>query len=352
MVRRSDRLKVAVLMGGPSSEHDVSLRGGKNVVEALDARRFDVRPVVITREGRWRLSPSSRGPRRDPFDPYASDGWPEYDGALEALVELRQERTDVVLPVLHGRFGEDGTLQACLAAAGLSFVGSACHGSAVASDKVRTKEILGFHGIPTPPFEVLAGEDLRRGRGAAARRVAARFGLPLVLKDPCGGSSFEVFVCDDEGQVLTAIETLARSSDRVLVEAYVRGTELTGGVLEDRERGTTVALPLVEIRPRSSRFFDAREKYDADGAEEICPARVSPQVEEAGRALALRLHGLLRLRGLSRTDLILDGEGALWVLEVNTLPGMTSVSLVPRAAAATGMSFPALLENLVRSAAR
>jgi D-alanine-D-alanine ligase len=349
MVRKSERLRVAVLMGGPSSEHDVSLRGGKNVVEALDGRLFEVHPVVITREGRWRLSPRPTRLGGD-FDPYASESWREFKDALEGLVELRRQRTDVVLPVLHGRFGEDGTLQACLEAAGLAFVGSASRASAVAIDKVRTKEILSFHGIRTPRFETLPAEETRRGRAETANRLAERFGLPLVVKDPCGGSSLEVRICDDEGEVASALDALGRASDRLLIEAYVRGRELTAGVLEDREQGAPVALPLVEIRPRKGRSFDYAEKYDADGAEEICPAPVPPEVEAEGRSLALRVHALLGLRGLSRTDLMLDEEGKLSVLEVNTLPGMTSASLIPRAAAAVGIPFPALLENLVRTA--
>jgi D-alanine--D-alanine ligase len=258
-------------------------------------------------------------------------------------------RTDVVLPILHGRFGEDGTLQACLTAAGLRFVGSGQSGSALASDKIHTKEILAFHGIATPRFEVLPAEESRR-RAATASRLVESFGLPLVVKDPCGGSSLEVRICDDEGEVASALDALGSATDRLLVEEYAKGRELTGGVVEDREKGSPVALPLIEIRPRKGRSFDYFEKYDAEGAEELCPAPIPEEVEAAGRALALRVHALLGLRGLSRTDLILTDRGTLTVLEVNTLPGMTDSSLVPRAARAMGISFGELLENLVRTA--
>jgi D-alanine-D-alanine ligase len=350
MVRKSDRLRVAVLMGGPSSEHEVSLQGGKSVVESLDRRRFAVRPVVITRQGRWRVAPRPFEGEEGGFDPHASDAWRETEDALRAVLRLRDLGTDVVLPVLHGRFGEDGTLQACLAAAGLSYVGSDSRASAVANDKVLTKEVLAFHGVRTPPFEVLSPEAWRRGRSATARALVERFGLPLVVKDPTGGSSLEVRIGDDEGQVSAALEELGRGASRLLVEAFVRGRELTGAVVEDPKEERPVALPLVEIRPRRSRTFDYFEKYDPDGAEELCPAPVPEDVEREGRALALRVHALLGLRGLSRTDLILDDHGVLQVLEVNTLPGMTARSLVPRAAAAQGISFSALLENLVRTA--
>ena len=360
-----DRMRVVVLMGGPSSEHDVSLRGGANVTEALDRKRYEVRPVVVTREGRWRVAvkpwegparngkPASRG--TPAFDPLSTDlAWREYAGAWDALRELVDWKADVALPILHGRFGEDGTVQACLAAAGIRFAGSGVRGSALAIDKIHTKEVLGFHGIRTPKFRALSPDDLARRRGALAEDVVAQFGLPLVVKDPLGGSTLEVRVCDDAKQVASAFEALAPGAERLLVEAFVKGREFTAGILDDRERGRPLALPLVEIRPKSSKFFDYREKYDADGARETCPADVPPAVEAAGRQLGLEVHALLGLRGVSRTDLILceggEDDGRFTVLETNTLPGMTSRSLIPKAAAVAGIDFGGVLDRLIRTA--
>ena len=352
--RKNDRLRVAVLMGGPSSEHEVSLLGGQNVVEALDRRLFDVRPVIITREGAWRL------PRRtwrlpEPgegahFDAHDSEHWREYAGAWEGIQALRDWSVDVAVPILHGAFGEDGTLQACLSAAAIPYVGSGMRGSALAFDKVRAKEVMAFHGIETPDFEVVAVEDLARGRAERIQGWIERFGLPLVIKNPCGGSTLEVRVVHDAGEAATAIEELAPPADRLLVEAHVAGRDLTGGVVEGRERGQPVALPIVEIRPRSGSVFSYQEKYAADGAEEICPAPIDDALASEARSTALRLHGLLGLRGISRTDMILTEDGRLSVLEVNTLPGMTERGLVPLAAARSGMDFSTLIENLVRSA--
>lgn len=343
---RGDRLRVAVLLGGPSSEHEVSLDGGRNVVAVLDPHRYDVKPVLIARDGTWRVL--ARG--RKPFDPRTVTGGKAFSGPLAALAHLAAWPADVVFPVLHGRFGEDGTVQACLAAAGLPFVGSGSLGSALAHDKVHTKEILAFHGIATPPFEVLEAGETARGVVDVAARLAARFGTPLVLKDPCGGSSLEVHLCDDEGEIAQALGELAGRGGRILVEGYVGGRELTAGVLEDRDAGTARALPIVEIRPRCARSFDYHEKYSTDGAEELCPAPLEADVEERARALGLAVHQILGLRGLSRTDLILDDEGTLQVLEVNTLPGMTERGLVPLAARQAGIDFPSLIERLVRTA--
>ncbi|HVG93480.1 MAG TPA: D-alanine--D-alanine ligase [Planctomycetota bacterium] len=352
-----ERIRVAVVMGGPSSEHDVSLRGGANVVDALDRRRYEVRPVMITREGRWRVASKAveggRGAKGRPagFDPLSPDvSWKEHAGPWSAIEDLVDWKTDVALPILHGRFGEDGTIQACLQAAGIRFAGSGVRGSAIAIDKIRTKEVLSFHGVATARFRALSRDDLARGRQALAEEVCRELGTPLVVKDPLGGSSLEVRICDDPGDVALAFETIGAHGDRLLVEGFVKGRELTGGVLDDRERGRPVALPLVELKPRNSRFFDYREKYDAEGAIEICPAEVTPEVEGAGRSLALKVHELLGLRGVSRTDMILDGDGRLVVLEVNTMPGMTARSLVPQAAAAAGIDFAGVIERLIRTA--
>ena len=351
-----DRMRVAVLMGGPSSEHEVSLRGGSHVVGALDRRRYEVRPVLVTREGRWRVASKpwegGKSPRGDVgFDPLAASvAWRDFDGAWGGLAELVAWKADVALPILHGRFGEDGTLQACLAAAGIPFAGSGVRGSALAIDKIRTKEVLAFHGVRTPAFRSLSRDDLSHGRPALADEVVRRFGSPVVVKDPLGGSTLEVRICDDARETALAFEALSPPADRLLVEAFAKGREFTAGVLDDRERGRPIALPLVEIRPKAGRVFDYREKYDADGAEEICPADLPHGVEGEGRSLALRVHELLGLRGISRTDVILEEDGRFTVLEVNTIPGMTARSLIPKAAAVAGIDFPGVLDRLIRTA--
>ncbi len=354
---RGERLRVAVLMGGPSSEHEVSLTGGANVVRALSGLLYDVRPVIIGREGTWQLPP--RGWRLPPgkpgspaaFDAHQIDNWRVCQGPWDALLALKRWEVDVVMPVLHGRFGEDGTLQACLEASAIPFVGSGMKGSAVAFDKIRAKEVAGFHGIRTPRFEMLEARALARHRADTVHGWIERFGLPVVLKNPCGGSTLEVHIVQDEGSALAAVDALLRGgAERLLVEQYVKGRELTVGILEERERGEPIALPVVEIRPRHSTHFDYQEKYSADGAEELCPAPLAPELTAEVQGLALKVHKLLGLRGLSRSDFMLDAEGVLWFLEVNTLPGMTERGLVPLAARHVGIEFPALLAGLNRTA--
>lgn len=339
------------------------MQGGQHVVTSLAPRLFDIRPVVIGKEGSWRMP--SRGwtpPLEDGqavFDAHThlartgvarggSDGWRQYEGPWDGLAALRAWGVDVAFPVLHGRFGEDGILQACLTAAGIAFVGSDATSSALAFDKVRAKQVFRFCGVDTPAFEVISGDGLKRGRRVRIEAWIERHGLPLVIKNPLGGSTQEVRLAADAGSALTAFEELAAEADRLMLEEHVAGRELTVGVLDLRDGPS--ALPVVEIKPRQSTFFDYHEKYAADGAEEICPADLPAQVAERVRALGLQIHREFGLHGLSRTDLILAKDGRLRVLEVNTLPGMTERGLVPLAAAVQGISFAALVENLVRTA--
>ena len=334
---------------------------------------------MICKDGRWRMPPrgwvlpsdeasgrrtgkdaaahesAQRLPASGAFDPRKNDGWREYEGPWEGLVALRAWGVDVAVPILHGRFGEDGTLQACLAAADIPFVGSDAAGSALAFDKVRAKQLFRACGIDTPDFEVLCDDELRRGRRARIDTWIERHGLPIVLKNPRGGSTLEVRIAADAGEALSALEDLARDGRRIMFEEHVAGRELTVGVIEDRDSessagGRPIALPVVEIKPRNAGHFDYHEKYAADGAEEICPAEIPPELAREAQAVALKVHTELGLRGLSRTDLILTEDGRLRVLEVNTLPGMTERGLVPLAAACHGLAFPALVEGLVRTA--
>ena len=385
--RRRDGIRVAVLMGGPSSEHEVSLQGGANVVGALSERHFLVRPIVILRDGRW-LSPpkgwnataASTGaelramPRGSAarvgshtpelgasalgFDARATDGWREYAGVWDGITALKDWRVDVVIPILHGAFGEDGTIQACLRAAGIPFIGSGVKGSALAFDKIRTKELLSVHGVRTPEFLVARTDAVLASRRAHVDAWVEALGLPFVVKNPCGGSTLEVRMVRDAGEAIAVVDELAPEADSLLIERYVSGRELTAGILEGdvcpAESNAVFAdgltsLPIVEIRPRSGQFFDYHEKYSAQGAEEICPAPIPAEVSQEAQAIGRLVHCALGLRGLSRTDLILTPEGTLEFLEVNTLPGMTSRGLVPQAAAVAGLPFPALIQALVRT---
>lgn len=311
---------VAVLMGGISREREVSTWSGEQMLGALGDRGVGVR---IDERGGWRVG---EGPTQD-------------FGA--ALLEIRT-RCQVVLIGLHGRFGEDGTVQALLEAAGLPYAGSRVAASALALDKSRTKFAYQARGLSTPVFAP-------RWRGRSDEEVLAEaiaFGGPWVVKANGEGSSFGVHLADDAEAVRAALAVL---EGEALVERRIRGREFTCGILEALD-GTAKPLPVTEmITEATARFFDFEAKYSGR-TQEVTPAEISEDLRDRIQALALEAHRVLGCRHLSRTDVMQDETGALHLLETNTLPGMTKGSLVPQAAAAAGMSFPALVDRLVQLA--
>ena len=302
------RLRVALLAGGRSGEREVSLSGAKGVEKALDSKKFEVL-------------------RYDP----ASD--------LEALV-ADAGRIDFAFILLHGLFGEDGTVQGLLDLLGIPYQGSGVLGSALAMDKNLAKEIYRLHGLPVADWEMV---DKRKG--TTASEIIERLGLPLVVKPICQGSSIGMTIARTEADLAVGIETAFAHDSRVMVEQFVVGREITAGVLGNTD---PVALPLIEIIPGDGyTFFDYNAKYKPGASREICPAPIEEGLAARAQEYGVAAHSALQLRGYSRTDMILTAEGTFVLLETNTIPGMTATSLFPQAAAAYGLSFPALLERLI-----
>ena len=305
----SSRLTLALLSGGISSEREVSLSGGAQVAAALDPTRYDVR----------RYDPKTDLPR---------------------LVAEAGE-IDAALVIMHGPFGEDGTVQGLLDLLNIPYQGAGVLGSALAMNKLATKRLYRDAGLRVPAYRAV-----RSGEPADAATWIAEIGLPLVVKPASGGSSIGMSVVRAPEALEAALALVFEQDDLALLERYIPGVELTGAVIGD---DPPEALPLVEIVPKAEHgFFNYAAKYFEGEAEEICPARVSPEIAEKARAYARVAHEALFCRGYSRTDFILsDDDGQLYVLETNTIPGMTPTSLLPRAARAAGMEFPALLNRLV-----
>jgi D-alanine-D-alanine ligase len=313
---------VAVVMGGMSSEHEVSLSSGREAFRALDRRRYRPVEVVIERDGQWRVDGIGRG------------------GALEGAEALRRAGCGIALLMLHGQRGEDGTIQGFLDAVGIPYTGTGVVGSALAWDKIAAKRLAASAGIAVARDLVLPP--------ATAADVEPTLGFPVFVKDPCGGSSLEVRPAGDPPALRRAIADLG--SSRLLVEAAVEGRELTVPILDDTD-GIPRALPVVEIRSKGG-FFDYENKYTPGVAEEIVPAPVPPLVSRRVEEAALAVHRLLGLRAMSRSDFILRDDGTPVFLEVNTIPGMTPNSLLPKAAAAAGIAFPEVLARLLESSGK
>lgn len=363
--------RVAVLMGGISPEHPVSLASGCGILAQLDPKRFNGFPVLISRDNDWMwpagaIDPSTSSGESGKWVPPA--GW---DAAMAAEILKEPPATwararfplfnalpsaDVYFIGLHGVGGEDGRLQGFLEMAGQPFTGSGGLGSALAMDKILSKQLYALHGIPTAKWVVLdTAEWASREVAAAADRVEKEIGLPAVVKHPTGGSSIGVVVARTRDALVAALEEIGKDTPRLLVEAFVAGRESSCGVLE----GFAAALSPTEIRPRKDAFFSFEEKYAKGGAEEVTPAEFPAAVIERIQKFARRAHQALRLSVYSRTDFIWvppsvaelveapDGIGQLFALETNNLPGFTPTSLLPQQAAHAGLSYRDLVTRVI-----
>jgi D-alanine-D-alanine ligase len=325
-------MKIAVLFGGTSEERDVSIASGSEVVKALRSAGHDVVAVdtatgVLDREQESKFLRSAVAPLppgRDELD-MLSNGDPT---TLTRAPEL--EGVDVLFLALHGGREEGGTLQALLDMVGVPYTGSGMLGSAMAMDKDITKRLLRFAGVPTADWLMApVSED----------EVADQLGWPVVVKPSKQGSTVGLSVVREPGDLEAALELAFQFDDEVMVERFVAGRELTVPIVGDE------ALPVGEIITKSE-IFDYEAKYQPGAAEEIFPADLPDEVRIEAQRLALATHQTLKLRGFSRVDFRLDDSGGLWCLEVNTLPGMTGNSLVPKSAKAAGIPFPRLCERI------
>ncbi|HUP96967.1 MAG TPA: D-alanine--D-alanine ligase [Usitatibacter sp.] len=296
--------KVAVLMGGPSAEREISLISGKAVLAALKEKGVDAHP----------------------FDP-----------AERELFDLKREGFARVFIALHGRFGEDGTVQGALEVLRVPYTGSGVMASALAMDKWRTKLVWDASGVPTPRFAMVK-------EASAWDKVVEMLGLPLIIKPAREGSTIGLTKVRSPSDLAGAYQLAARFDDLVIAEEFIAGRELTASILGD------AALPLVRIEAPEGNY-DYQNKYFTDDVKYHCPAGVRPAVEEEIRAVALKSFRVLGCRGWGRADVMLRPDGSYSFLEMNTSPGMTGHSLVPIAAKAAGLSYPELCVRILEDAA-
>ena len=295
--------KVAVLMGGFSSEREISLDSGRAVLAALRAKGVDAHA----------------------FDPKETP-----------LGELKTQGFDCAFNILHGIFGEDGTVQGALETLGIRYTGCGVLASAVAMDKYRCKLLWKGLGLPVPDYEVLRDDS-----DFAA--VEAKLGLPLFVKPANEGSSVGVVKVKEAGRLKDVYRDLKQYKGEIIAEKFIGGGEYTCGIIGGR------ALPAVRIIP-ATEFYDLEAKYERDDTVYLCPSDLSPEDEQLMRELTVRAFDAVGGRGWGRIDFLKDETGRLYLLEANTLPGMTSHSLVPKAAAQAGMDFPQLCIEILKTA--
>lgn len=306
--------KIGVLMGGRSAERAVSLRTGEAVYNALIAKGY---PAV------------------------------KIDVGYDVVERIKEEGIALAFLALHGKYGEDGTIQGMLEMLDIPYTGSGVLASALAIDKIATKKILLFEGLPAPAYMLVAKKEAENeGFAAKAGQIYEKMGLPLVVKAPTQGSTIGMSFVHKKEDLVQALVKAYEYDPVALVEQFVQGVEVTASVLGNED---PVALPLIEIVSATG-VYDYEAKYTPGMSDHIIPPRLPEEQQNTVKELAVRTFKALGCRGLARVDFIVDRRGNPYILEVNTIPGMTATSLFPDAARAAGMEFPDLVEKIVKLA--
>ncbi len=345
------RLRVAVVFGGQSVEHEVSLVSAKAIMRALDPKRYEVVPIGITKRGRWVAAGNHF---MLPADPSVGGLVALGPGRKPARVGARRRRApgaasiagriDVVFPMVHGKGGEDGSLQGLFELAGIPYVGAGVAGSAVGMDKALMKTIFRQAGLPIVDHRVIMARDLRGDRGASVRAVEEAFGYPCFVKPSNGGSSVGITKAKDRAGLVRGLDMAARYDRKIIVERGVEAREIECSVLGNDAPEASVPG---EIIP-ANEFYDYRAKYIDPGSRLVIPAELTDEQARRVRDLAVRAFQALDLAGMARVDFFLDrGSESIFINEVNTLPGFTPISMYPKLWEASGLPFPGLVDRLI-----
>jgi D-alanine-D-alanine ligase len=359
-------VRVAVVFGGRSNEHAISCVSAGSILRNLDPQRFDVIAIGITPEGSWVLTDGDPdalaitnrqlpGVTAESGTELALPADPRRGGQLVSLSPAAGPAAgevlasvDVVFPVLHGPYGEDGTIQGLLELAGVPYVGAGVLASAAGMDKEFTKKLLVAEGLPVGPHVVL-----RPVRAALRPEECERLGLPVFVKPARGGSSIGVSRVSSWDQLPGAVAHARRHDPKVIIEAAVNGRELECGVLEmpdgTLEASTVGEIRVAGVRGREDAFYDFATKYLDDAAELDVPAKVDDDIADAVRQLAIRAFKAIDCQGLARVDFFLTDDGPI-INEINTMPGFTTISMYPRMWAASGVDYSTLLATMVDTA--
>lgn len=342
------KLRVGVVFGGRSGEHDVSLVSGEAVMAALDRRKYEIVPIGITRQGQWRLGRAGMTPAA-----VLSQGSglllpPQPNGRRlgkrPALERQPAPKLDVILPILHGPHGEDGTIQGFFELAGVAYAGSGVLGSAVAMDKDVMKRLFREAGLPVGPYERVWRRDFERQPRTVVQRLERALRYPMFVKPANLGSSVGISKVHGRAELGPAIELAAGYDDKLVVEQGIAGRELECAVLGNDPPEASVPGEVIAGRE----FYDYEAKYSNAGSRTIVPARVSARIRDRVRRLAVQAFQATECRDLARVDFFLeDGTGKIWLNEINTMPGFTPISMFSKLWEASGVGFPEILDRLI-----
>jgi D-alanine-D-alanine ligase len=344
------KLNIGIIFGGRSGEHEVSLKSAKEVMSNLDPEKYNIVPIAITKNGKWLLGEkgadymalnlSKAGEIGGVADDEESNK--NYDFTNFCDGEVGSE-IDIFLPIGHGSFMEDGKLQGMLDMLGVSYVFSGTLASALSMNKQKTKLVAKSAGL-----KVAKEVSVFKNKKYNQAKIIQKLGLPIVVKPIESGSSVGMSIVREAENLNSAIEKAFEYSEEVMLEQFVKGREFTVAVWGNKN---PKALPVVEIIPKVSDFFSYEAKYQVGGSEEICPADITEEVRKKMQKYAIKIFKALDCKDLARADFIWsENENKLYFLEINTIPGMTSASLAPKAAKAAGMTFSEFLDKLIQFA--
>lgn len=339
------KLKVVVLMGGKSSEHEISILSGQQIVRNIDVNKYDVLPVVISKDGsKWQLT--SREEILKLENPIKLKGTPKDISMASQNVEPKSmsgsdNPIDVVFIAMHGPFGEDGVVQGILEAAGLIYTGSGVMASAIGMDKPMFRKVMKAYKLPIPKYVVVDKNDTYEYIHKSLGK------LPYFVKPVDQGSSVGSSIVKKKSELKKALNLSFKYSDLSLVDEYINGLEVTCGVLGNKN---PEALPVTEIHPLKNKFFDYESKYTESGATEITPARISEALTNQVKKMAIDVYNAIGCKGFARVDFILKDNKKPIILEINTIPGLTPASLLPKSAASAGIEYGALIDKIINYA--
>jgi D-alanine-D-alanine ligase len=351
-----EKLRIGLVFGGRSVEHEVSIVSATSILGALDRDRYDISLIGVDPEGAWHLS----APRDSLVETLSEPRvvLPAASGSSELQLDARETsappdfrelaRLDVIFPIIHGKDGEDGSLQGLLELADLPYVGSGVLSTALQMDKDLAKRLLSQAGLPVTPWLTFGAAELAQlGLAAAADRIAAELGLPVYIKPANSGSSIGIARAEDQAEVVAAMADALRYDRKILAEVAVDAREIEVAVLGNDSPEASVAG---EIRARTA-FYDYEAKYRDDATELLIPAELGEEEHRALREAAVSAYQTLGAEGLARVDFLVDRDtGAHYINELNSLPGFTNVSMYPKLWEATGLPYPRLLDRLIELA--
>ncbi|MFA6973305.1 MAG: D-alanine--D-alanine ligase family protein [Parcubacteria group bacterium] len=345
-----EKLKIGLIFGGRSGEHEVSLKSAKVVWDNLNGEKYEIIPIAITKGGDWLLGEKGQQYMMDNLPLAGSENGVSFEQSQKLYsaqdnqnIFAEIKKLDLILPIGHGAFIEDGKLQGMLDTIGVPYVFSGTLASALSMNKQKTKLVAKNAGL-----KIAREVTLIKGKKYNSEKIIQKLGLPIVIKPIESGSSVGMSICKIESELEAGVKKAFEYSGEVMLEQFIKGREFTVAVMGNK---TPKALPVIEIIPKISEFFSYEAKYQTGGSEEICPANIPADVSKKLQRSAIKIFKALGCQDLARADFIWsEKENKMYFLEINTIPGMTSASLAPKAAKAAGLTFPQFLDKLIRLA--